>query len=115
MWSSADFAGVQTFKYRQSSLISEPFLDPCMGRGPNLVAGRTPSHLAAGCGARQRRSPTGGAANGTPRYTVSVASLVPCNTPCSTLAVVLAATLMHGTAAMAIASKTNFMVVFLSS
>ena len=34
----------------------------CRQSLPNFVASRTPSHFAAGVGARQRRSPTGGAA-----------------------------------------------------
>src|SRR6202000_642561 len=38
-----------------------------MQREPKLVAWRTPCHLAAGCGAFQRRGPTGGAAKGIPR------------------------------------------------
>ena len=33
---------------------------------PNLLASRTPSHFATGCGAAQRSAPTGGAANGMP-------------------------------------------------
>src|SRR5436190_1773438 len=35
----------------------------------NLSAFRTPCHAATGCGARQRRSPAGGAANGIPLKT----------------------------------------------
>src|SRR6266568_3715438 len=36
---------------------------------PNSADLRTPVHGTAGCGARQRRSPTGGAANGMPLKT----------------------------------------------
>src|SRR3954464_3637648 len=38
----------------------------CMQRGPKPVAGRTPLQFRTGCGAFQRRSPTGGSANGRP-------------------------------------------------
>ena len=38
----------------------------CIARGPNWSAGRTPCHGRTACGAHQRRSPTGGAANGIP-------------------------------------------------
>src|SRR5262245_2884319 len=37
-----------------------------MQSGPNSAAERTPVHGAGGCGARQRKLPTGGAANGMP-------------------------------------------------
>src|SRR5262245_25969500 len=40
-----------------------------MQGAPNASPARTPSHLAAGCGARQRFSPVGGAANGIPLNT----------------------------------------------
>ena len=39
----------------------------CQQTGPNSVAVRTPYHRVAGRGGRQRASPTGGAAYGTPR------------------------------------------------
>src|SRR5512142_2544346 len=54
----------------------------CMQMGPNLLASRTPLHLAAGCGARQRRSPTGGAAKGMFLKTEMPPSIVPANMPC---------------------------------
>ena len=38
--------------------------------GPNSLASRTPCHFCTGCGAFQRRFPTGGAANGIPLNTV---------------------------------------------
>src|SRR6185503_15685479 len=34
-------------------------------------AGRTPVHFRGGCGGRQRSAPTGGAAKGTPRNTIT--------------------------------------------
>ncbi len=68
--SSAFCAGVQRFRFRQSSLLlvktmSEK-IGPCMQREPNSVASRTPCHAAAGRGACQRSSPTGGAPKGMP-------------------------------------------------
>src|SRR5262245_29231867 len=61
-----------------------PRLDAGCGQlGPNLTQSRTPSHFAGGSGGRQRRSPTGGAANGIPRKTrvepsaLSVPRIVP--------------------------------------
>src|SRR5579884_1510064 len=70
--SRPDFAGVQTFRYRQSSFI--PFerkpISPnsacCIQRGPNSVASRTPVQFFTGAGGAQRRLPTGGSANGIP-------------------------------------------------
>jgi hypothetical protein len=64
----------QTFKYRQSSLagagaVAYGELDGsgcCMHWGPKVSAFFTPLQAATGCGAFQRRSPTGGAANGMP-------------------------------------------------
>ena len=61
-------AGVQTLRYRQSSLCpvgSEPppMVAPLWGQeAPKRVQVRTPVHGRTGCGGRQRRSPTGGAA-----------------------------------------------------
>ena len=52
-----------------------PNIARCMQRGPNLSAGRTPGQLWTGCGAFQRRSPTGGAANGIPLKTRRVGLL----------------------------------------
>ena len=44
-------------------VLATPNGDPGCGQcGAKLVAARTPCQRAAGCGARQRRSPTGGAA-----------------------------------------------------
>src|SRR5215831_12261422 len=96
--SPADFALVHTFRYRQSSLRAgsrggagatagagaAPRSPPRAPRpgpprpkpagpdvhgAPNASALRTPSHFAAGCGARHRFSPVGGAANGIPLNT----------------------------------------------
>ncbi len=60
-------AGVQTFRYRQSSLVRPTPSGPmaaasCGHEGPYAAHSRTPSQAATGCGGRQRRSPTGGAA-----------------------------------------------------
>ena len=72
-------AGVQTFRYRQSSLVggesgrsTETLFgtrlrwDGCTQTLPNASARRTPSHRGGACGGFQRSSPTGGAANGIP-------------------------------------------------
>ncbi len=42
-----------------------------MQAAENRSALRTPFQEATGLGARHRRSPTGGAANGIPRYTIT--------------------------------------------
>src|ERR1700729_3901399 len=47
----------------------------CGGGGPNAVASRVPSQGRAGRGAANRRSPTGGWANGMPRKTAMSAAL----------------------------------------
>src|SRR5262249_40082497 len=89
-----DFAGVHTFKYRQSSLIGlsarsrkimSEKIGACMQRVPNSVALRTPLQFFTGCGAFQRNSPTGGAANGIPRKTRTpgVPAVAPSTTPFS--------------------------------
>src|SRR4051812_47630324 len=60
--------GVQTFRVRQSSLISCSCAAsiPSSGdaswdaTGPNAVASRTPDHAVAGWGALNRSGPTGG-------------------------------------------------------
>ena len=65
-----------------SSLTAGPFARvACVHPGANFAACFVPSHLAAGCGARHRRSPTGGAAKGMPRYTVKPSSDVPWTRP----------------------------------
>src|ERR1035441_4918664 len=65
--SLTDVAGVHTFRYRQSSLVLElAFPIPCMHAGANFAASFTPFHLAAGWGARHRKTPTAGAAHRLP-------------------------------------------------
>src|SRR5262245_46685296 len=85
------------FRYRQSSLISRVGRVPlfggyhppsfCVQIGEYLSAARTPSHFGAGFGSRQRNSPRGGAAKGTPLNTVTsgVAPATPDTDPLSTL------------------------------
>src|SRR6266404_1324696 len=78
----ARFADVQTFRYRQSSLIrgesgrsTEMFMGArlgacaCMHTLPKGSALRTPDHFSGGCGSFQRNGPTGGAAKGIPLNT----------------------------------------------
>ena len=61
-------AGRQTFTTRQTSpcvkplAAASPGIAFCTQSGPNAVAWRTPCQGFTGCGARQRRSPIGGAA-----------------------------------------------------
>src|SRR4051794_12386661 len=95
--SRAVFAGVQTFRYKQSSLIAPCAMNSdvhglrvstmfCMQLAENVSALRTPGHAAAGCGARQRRLPMGGAANGTPlnAVTAGIDDAVPDSCPPAT-------------------------------
>src|SRR3954469_5028604 len=71
--------GVQTLRYRQSSSPGGigPQAKSEIGRwgwgggGPKVSASSSPAHGATGAGGRQRRSPTGGAAYGMPRYAPS--------------------------------------------
>ncbi len=60
----------------------------CMQRGPNCAAGRTPVHDLTAVGGFHRRSPTGGAANGTPRNarTPVVSFVTPSTTPFAVVA-----------------------------
>src|SRR5580704_1412461 len=62
---------------------------PCAQCAPNLAASRSPFHVAGGCGAFQRRSPTGGAAYGSPRNARTFPSLIvfPVALPCSVFTV----------------------------
>src|SRR6516165_1486984 len=53
----------------------------CGGGGPNAAASRTPSQARAGRGAANRRSPTGGWANGMPRKTATPSSACPRTSP----------------------------------
>ena len=60
--------GVQMLRKRQSSLCAPTrahgsvLVVACGQAAPTSVAARTPVHFASGCGARQRRLPTGAAA-----------------------------------------------------
>src|SRR6185369_12834047 len=107
--SPGDAALVHTLAYRQSSLRAgsrggtgaaggwpgaAPRAPPRPGNGapaehgaPKAVALRTPSHFAAGCGARHRFSPRGGAANGMPLKTRTEAcpAVAPASRPVSVL------------------------------
>src|SRR6476660_7780822 len=61
-----------------------------MQRGPNFVAWRMPDHGTTGCGSRQRRSATGGAAKGTPRKIRmgdALVSATPLSLPLSTVTI----------------------------
>src|SRR5262245_59421348 len=77
--SLARSAAVQTFRYRQSSLVfgesgrctvtlfGTPLIcDGWTQTSLNCSVLRTPSHFAGRCGSFQRKSPTGGAAKGIP-------------------------------------------------
>ena len=60
-------AGVQTLSVRQSSSpTTASAASSCGHFGPKAAASRTPAQGSGGAGGRQRRSPTGGAANGIP-------------------------------------------------
>src|SRR6516164_5891202 len=65
--------GVKTFRNRQSSdVLAWPKGDADCGQcGANCVASRTPDQLAAGCGGCHRSAPTGGAAYGIPRNSLT--------------------------------------------
>src|ERR1700752_4041339 len=65
------FAGVHMLRERESLLTAggaSPGMETptCMHAGANASALRVPVHEAACTGGRQRKSPTGGAANGIP-------------------------------------------------
>ena len=70
-------AGVQIFKYRQSSLMGtnpscqallpSVSVGGCMHAAEKWSAALTPCQATTGCGGRQRRLPTGAAASGIPR------------------------------------------------
>ena len=55
--------------------------------GPYWVASRTPVQALAGCGGRQRRSPTGGAAKGMFLKLVTAPAVAPLSSPSATLTV----------------------------
>src|SRR6476620_11749589 len=53
----------------------------CGGSGPCSTASRSPDHGCSGAGPRNRRSPTGCSAYGTPRQTPTPPSVVPRRSP----------------------------------
>src|SRR5262245_6086181 len=112
--SLAVFAGVQTFKYRQSSLTpsGEPMnfsmLGSCMQAGAYALVFFTPLHAATGCGFFQRRSPTGGAANGMPLNDATPFVAVPSTWPPLTRAVVTCAFAARLSAHSDAAAATTF-------
>ena len=57
---------------------------PHMQSWPYSVAGRTPVHATTGCGGRQRKSPSGGAANGIPLNESTPSATAPLIVPPST-------------------------------
>src|SRR5665213_379834 len=82
--------GDQTFSERQSSPSGsltrgrEPGgRGACGQTAPKALASRVPVHPGAGWGARQRRSPTGGAAKGMFLKTEIFLSVVPDSAPCA--------------------------------
>src|SRR5215471_3935602 len=79
------WAGVKTFRYRQSSdVLPWPNGEGSCGQcGANCVASRTPDQLAAGCGGCQRSAPTGGAAYGMPRNSLTAPLARPRTAPLS--------------------------------
>src|SRR5580704_19362520 len=87
-------AGVQTFRYRQSSFTfggapnMTAMAGSCMQPGANVSACLTPDQLMTGWGGRQRWSPVGGAANGIPLNETMLPAATPCTVPPVTLAVV---------------------------
>src|SRR5215212_6696226 len=122
----AELAFVQTFKYRQSSLIpgesgrsmaafggNRCFDDRCMQTCPYLSALRTPVHFATGCGSFQRSGPTGGAANGTPLKTRTPSCSVPESWPASVLTVSLIAACIDAEADTATAKRRTGKVRFI--
>src|ERR1700722_20849576 len=83
-FSPADLAGVQTFRYRQSSLTGAVLpceCGGCMQACAKASACFTPDQDFTGAGAFQRSGPTGGAANGMPLKMVTPLSAVPLTSP----------------------------------
>src|SRR5258708_4319447 len=92
--------GVHTLRNKQSSVLLGPDrLNVCGHSLPTSSASRAPVHGGIGCGARKRRSPTGGAANGTPRKWRTSPVLPPCNVPLSIVIVSSSPSLPHATSA----------------
>jgi len=77
------FFGTYTFKYKQSSEAFTPNVKAlCCGQAfPKSAAERTPCQAGAAAGGCHRRSPTGGAAKGIPRYDSVLLSYFPCTKP----------------------------------
>src|SRR5690242_5879232 len=82
-WVLLALAGVNTFRYRQSSdVLATPNADDGCGQcGAKLVAARTLCQGAGGFGGCQRSAPTGGAAYGMPRYSSVAATAFPRTAP----------------------------------
>src|SRR5579871_4546697 len=119
----AGFAGTQTLRVRQSSLppasrkVISPKTLPCRQWKPKSVALRTPDHFAAGAGAFQRRSPTGGAAYGIPRNACTGPSALPSTSPEAvfTCGALDAAWRADGIASVTHSSDVQRMLEFISS
>src|SRR4051812_38416268 len=80
------FRGAQTFRYKQSSLFGLVIqVAVCEHAGAKARTVLMPFHGATGCGLRQRSSPSGGAAKGTPKYSSSAPSCDPETRPPVTL------------------------------
>src|SRR5215218_3171629 len=90
----ADLAGVHTFRNRQSSLTGAVLpcvFVACMQAFAKASAFLTPDQGLTGAGAFQRRSPTGGAANGMPLKIEMPFSATPLTSPPVTLTWVICA------------------------
>src|SRR5688572_19710348 len=90
-FSSAEVAEVQMLRYRQSSLDSGSAPESWAQGSAKAVVCLMPLQGITGCGARQRRSPTGGAANGIPLKAATLLSTVPRTVPPVTSACSMAA------------------------
>src|SRR5580765_7219988 len=71
------------FNFRQSSLpiVAPARLNEGQFGGAAIAFSIAGAHGAAGCGGFQRRSPTGGAANGMPRKAHDAPLSTPCTSP----------------------------------
>src|ERR1044071_9032022 len=91
-FSPSEAAEVQMLRYRQSSLDSAAAPEPWAQGSAKAEACLTPLQGMTGCGACQRRLPTGGAANGIPLKAATPLSTLPRTVPpvtsaCSIVAV----------------------------
>src|SRR5512138_611828 len=77
-------AGRHTLRVRQSSDFGT--LSACTQAGPNRLVSFTPAQASTGCGTRQRRLPTGGAAYGMPFQLITLPAATPPTDPPSTIA-----------------------------